>query len=108
MLDSVCGCQGGQGLSGEWGPGTPTASSPAPAVYWPQELWSLLSIITVVQNTFFSPKCQNSIFFPLPCSRKCLNCFCENFPQNFRLRQMLSVGNIRVKSLALQKDRGEG
>lgn len=32
--------------------------------------------------------------------------FCENFPQNFSLRQMLSVGDIRVKSLALQKDRG--
>lgn len=34
--------------------------------------------------------------------------FCENFPQNFSLRQMLDMRNIRVKSLALQKDRGEG
>lgn len=57
---------------------------------------------------FLSPKVSKQHFFHLPCSRKCLNCFCKNFPQNFRLRQMLSVGNIRVKSLVLQKDRGEG
>lgn len=106
MLDSVCGCQGGQGLSVEWGPGTPTASSPAPAVYQPQELWSLLSI-TVVQNTFFPPKCQNSIFFSSALFSEVFELFLQKLPSKFPPEADAQCGEHQSeKPCAAERQRG--